>query len=375
MLCTCRPMQWWKRWDSNPRDPTRPAGFKDRCVQPLRHASFRVGRFGAAACFLGERAAAPAICPRPRWRSVKPAGAPRSSHGGLHLSTRKAYFQHISAYIQFFSGHCVSECLAWGALAKEIDMARVRSPNYPAVGLPEAVERVRKLYESQHQTPEEREVVARHLGYGGLNGKSLKLLSALIKYGLLEKADDSGLRVTDLAINILFPENDDRSQSIRAAAFAPDLFSDIRERWPDHPPTDESLRAYLVRRQFSQSAIDDVIQNYRDTIELVTRESSEYGPSATPLEDREMPASQTATPVPSSHEPPFRAGFDGNALEGSFRLTTPEHIDTLVKFLQVNRVMIAPVYRAGDTEYSDDDEGRAAQQRDQEQKEQMRKDD
>ena len=229
-------------------------------------------------------------------------------------------------------------------------MTRVRSPNYPAVGLPEAVERVRKLYELQHQTPEEREIVAQHLGYGGLNGQSLKLLSALIKYRLLEKADNGGLRVSDLAINILFPENDDRSQSIRTAAFAPDLFSDILNRWPDHPPTDESLRGYLVRRQFSRSAIDDVIESYRETIELVTRETPGYDSSTTPSEDREMLLPQTAPPGPRSHEPPFRAGFDGNALEGSFRLTTPEDIDTLVKFLQLNRVMIAPVYVAGDTD-------------------------
>ena len=243
-------------------------------------------------------------------------------------------------------------------------MARLRSPNYPAIGLPEAIDRVRKLHERQHQTPEEREVVAQHLGYGGLNGKSLKLLSALTKYGLLEKVQDGRLRVTDRAIDIIVPEDGDPSQAICDAAFSPDLFSDIRERWPDHPPSDESLRAYLIRRQFAQSAISDVIQNYRETLELVTRKSVGYDASEPPPKDTKMPPPQVDPPARPSLGRPFRAGFDGAALEGSFRLTTPEDVDMLVKFLQLNKIMITPVHGAFDTEYSDDEEGRAAQERD-----------
>ena len=227
-------------------------------------------------------------------------------------------------------------------------MARVRSPNYPAVGLPEAIERIRNLHELQHQTPEEREVVAQHLGYGGLNGQSLKILSALIKFGLLEKTQNGCLRVSDRAINILYPEGDDRSQAIREAAFAPDLFSDIRERWPDRAPTDESLRAYLIRRQFAQSAIDDVIENYRETIEFVTRESEAHDPPASSPEDRNIPTPQVTPSAPSPQGTPFHAGFDGNALEGAFRLTTPEEVDTLVKFLNLNKIMIEPVRGALD---------------------------
>ena len=217
-------------------------------------------------------------------------------------------------------------------------MVRVRSPNYPGIGLPEAIERVRKLYELQHQTPEEREVIAHHFGYSGLHGAALKLLSALIKYGLLEKAQRGGLRVSDLAIDVLFPEGKDGSQAIREAAFAPDLFSDIRERWPDNPPTDASLRAYLIRRQFSQSAIDDVIQNYRETIELVAHKSSGYDPSSAPPEDRKMQDPQVTPPASPPQGSPFRAGFDGICPRGLLsRLTTPREIDTLVKFLRLRQ--------------------------------------
>ena len=244
-------------------------------------------------------------------------------------------------------------------------MARVRSPNYPAIGLPAAIERIEKLHQLQHQTPEEREVVAQHLGYSGLNGKSLKVMSALMKFGLLERVQDGRLRITDLAINIVFPEDEDRGPAVREAAFSPSLFSEIRKRWPDHVPTDESLRAYLIRRQFSQSAIEDVIRNYRQTINLVTQESVEYDSSAQSSEDQEVSPQQTtevtptSAPLPTlpSQGPPFQAGFDGSVLAGAFRLTTPEEIDTLVRFLEINKVMITPVSRAFDTGDMEEDNG------------------
>jgi hypothetical protein len=31
--------EWRRGWDSNPRDPFRPDGFQDRCIQPLCHPS------------------------------------------------------------------------------------------------------------------------------------------------------------------------------------------------------------------------------------------------------------------------------------------------------------------------------------------------
>lgn len=243
-------------------------------------------------------------------------------------------------------------------------MARLRSPNYPAIGLPEAIDRVRKLHERQHQTPEEREVVAQHLGYGGLNGKSLKIVSALTKYGLLEKTQDGRLRVTDRAIDIIAPEDGVPSQAICDAAFSPDLFSDIRERWPDHSPTDESLRAYLIRRQFAQSAISDVIHNYRETSDLVTQVSTGSDASKPPPQETKTSSLRVDPSARPPKETAFHAGFDGTALEGTFRLTTPEDIDTLIKFLKLNKAMITPVRGGFETKYSDDEEGRAAQERD-----------
>ena len=56
-------------------------------------------------------------------------------------------------------------------------MARTRSPNYPYIGLPAAIERVRKIYDKEHRNRMSRDVVAKHLGFGSLNGVSLSVIS------------------------------------------------------------------------------------------------------------------------------------------------------------------------------------------------------
>ena len=235
-------------------------------------------------------------------------------------------------------------------------MARLRSPNYPAIGLPEAINMVRKLHTLQHKTAEPREVIARHLGYGGLNGQSNKVLSALLKYGLLEKEEHGGLRVSDLAINIIFPDGGGQFKAIEDAAFRSSLFSDIREHWPHNPPTDESLRNYLTRRQFAKSAIEDVIQNYRETIEFVTQESAAYAdPSSTSPENPTVSVAQQSPPQAVA---PLNFAITSDAIEVSARLTTAAEVDTLIQMLQINKVMITPVHGSLDTEYTDDEEGR-----------------
>src|SRR6266446_5546494 len=78
-------------------------------------------------------------------------------------------------------------------------MARTRSPQYPAIGLKEAIEKVSAVYRRDYQAPTQRGVIASHMGYNSLNGKSLGVLSAIGKYGLLE-VRGSEYRVSDLAV-------------------------------------------------------------------------------------------------------------------------------------------------------------------------------
>lgn len=152
-----------------------------------------------------------------------------------------------------------------------------RSPNYPALTLREAIERIKQVYAAQHHYPATKEVVAQNLGYGGINGKSLALIGALKRYALLQ-ADGENLRVTDDAISILnLPEdNPERAVALKRAAFASPVFAQLYETYGDKPLADAVLRHDLLKKKFLQKAADEVIRIYRDNLELVTQQTPGY---------------------------------------------------------------------------------------------------
>ena len=168
-------------------------------------------------------------------------------------------------------------------------MARVRSPAYPSLSLPTAVDMIRKVHNVQQSTPEPRDVVMRHMGYSSENGRALKAISALIKYGFLTSSDNNSLRVSDRAISILYPENDeDRNKALSDAANEPALFNDIFERW-DNRPSEESLTAYLIRKGFNTNSVDKVARSFYDTYDLVSGFGDSYDSEEADTEDYNEP--------------------------------------------------------------------------------------
>jgi hypothetical protein len=124
---------------------------------------------------------------------------------------------------------------------------RIRSPNYPALGLPEAVEKVAAIYRNIHTHASSREVVAKAMGYTGLNGASATAVSALHKFGLLEGRGDE-IKVSERAMRIMHPQSQtERTEAIREAAVLPPLFAELRGRFPGRHPNDDLLRNFLLR--------------------------------------------------------------------------------------------------------------------------------
>lgn len=179
-------------------------------------------------------------------------------------------------------------------------MSRVRSPNYPQISLAEAVRRIDQIRSKEGRNAASREVLAKLLGFSGLNGASMGVLSAISKYGLFEDAGSKELKVSDLADAILFPHDpSEKGSALVQAANKPALFAEINEKWPDHPPSDENLRSYLMRRGFSQGALDNAIACYRETMALVTAEVGGYDSTdRSPLREPSspMPADPHSTP-------------------------------------------------------------------------------
>ena len=113
-------------------------------------------------------------------------------------------------------------------------MVKARSPQYPAIGLSEAIEKIEMVYSKDVQNKIPKSVVAKHAGYNSLNGKSLGVLAALSKYGLLEGRGDETY-VSDLALQIIAHQTGDpeRVAAIKEAATRPRLFSEINEKFKD----------------------------------------------------------------------------------------------------------------------------------------------
>jgi hypothetical protein len=146
---------------------------------------------------------------------------------------------------------------------------RTRSPNYPALSLREAIEKVSILYQNQHTHSAPREVAVKSMGYGGLNGASATAISALHKYGLLDRIGDE-VKISERAMRILHPtQPSEKALALKEAADSPELFRELAEKFPGQLPAEEVLRNYLVRRGFAPKALPEVVRGYRETMELV----------------------------------------------------------------------------------------------------------
>jgi len=151
-------------------------------------------------------------------------------------------------------------------------MAKERSPNYPAIGLAQALQLAKQLYEKERRAVVPVDVVATALGYsskdGKLSGNALSRIAALRQYGLVEKAAQGKLRVSERTIDLVLGQPTDTAyaNALRGAALAPSLF---RELAGDHgDASDDALRVHLIRdRGFSSpEAANRVIKSFRDTM-------------------------------------------------------------------------------------------------------------
>lgn len=212
---------------------------------------------------------------------------------------------------------------------------RIRSPNYPAISLPDAVTKVTLLYRSLHTHAAPREVVAKGMGYNTLNGASATAISALHKYGLLDRSGED-IKVSERALRILHPHTpQEKADAIRAAASEPALFAELAERFPGAMPNEDLLRNYLLRKGFAPGAVGPVIAAYRDTSDMVASEGTGYDP-VTSNEVKEMAMLPGAIhEVPKNVPKAFMNQDDGRQIarydfeEGGYvRIVASPEIDT-----------------------------------------------
>ena len=151
-----------------------------------------------------------------------------------------------------------------------VSKQRTRSPNYPAIGLREAVERAGKLYAADGRAGSLLESAVKYFGFNRPHGTAMALVSALRKYGLIEVANNR-VTLTKRAIDILvFPDGDVRkTDAIRAAALAPEIYQDLYNHYSmrGRLSSEQSLKAELeAEMKFNPRAIGDFVRDFKDTL-------------------------------------------------------------------------------------------------------------
>jgi hypothetical protein len=235
---------------------------------------------------------------------------------------------------------------------------RIRSPNYPALSLPVAVGKVQEIYRNLHNHAAPREVAAKAMGYAGLNGASATTISALRKYGLVDRSGED-IKVSERALRILHPHSPaEKSEAIFEAAHSPELFRELAEKFPDKMPNEDLLRNYLVRKGFASAALSSVISAYRETSEMVEHENAGYDsvvvhseeapnmlPSPSPLATAQpIPGAPKLTSFQNDERSIGRYDFEGGAfvrIAASPGLDTETALDMVQTLIELKRKELA----------------------------------
>ena len=239
-------------------------------------------------------------------------------------------------------------------------MSRIRSPNYPAIGVNAAIEKIRLIHRTEGKNAVSREALARALGYGGLNGGSAMVLSALGKYGFLENTKDGEARVSDLSMRILYGEVEERTAAIAEAAYNPNVFRMMNEKWPDQPPSDESMKSFLMKESFTEAAATQVIMFYREILDVakpnraVRASSVDGGQQEKERVSTERTVSRDSldalpAPLPLTDKP-FTLAFDGSVLTGTISIRAVKDINRLMKVLEAQKAAFQAMQEHDDQE-------------------------
>jgi hypothetical protein len=147
-----------------------------------------------------------------------------------------------------------------------------RSPSYPGIGLRDAIEKARVLYEKEGRHPAHMDVITDHWGYKPKTGPGLVSIAALKKFGLLEDVEGNGsrgARLTELALSILLQEEDSPEwrRQVQGAALLPAIHRELWEQFDGRLPSDQNLRRVLVLdRGFTESGVHQFIRQFKSTI-------------------------------------------------------------------------------------------------------------
>ncbi|MFH5804509.1 hypothetical protein [Alienimonas sp. DA493] len=148
--------------------------------------------------------------------------------------------------------------------------ARQRSPNYPSVGLPDAISRATRLYEGVGTAGASPDSAAKLIGYSKNHGTARMTMSALKKFGLVEERNG---RVVPAKLTVdlaNFPPTHPRhGAALRTAALSPTIYRDVYTRYRPHGvlPPDDVLGPELVADSgFLPDKVEGFLADFRGSL-------------------------------------------------------------------------------------------------------------
>src|SRR5437660_373507 len=102
--------------------------------------------------------------------------------------------------------------------------SRMRSPNYPGIGLEDAVGKIEALYKQDKLVASPKDAALQHMGFDKAHGEAGRVLSALKSYGLIEEVEGR-IKLTQRGIAIVVRGAEDplRIAALREAALSPEI--------------------------------------------------------------------------------------------------------------------------------------------------------
>lgn len=188
---------------------------------------------------------------------------------------------------------------------------RKKSPRAPTLALPDALDRVEKVYaeEGRHATPTE--IVAQALGYkSATNGSAAQTIASLRYYGLLERPKEGFLAVSKDYENYKFsPEESQKQALVIGWLRTPAIFSALLEKYDGRLPSDANIRFDLIGLGFLPSGADAYVSVFRRSVEYArfyerASEQSADDPLVLPTTSEPLPGQQPEVATAAQLQPP-----------------------------------------------------------------------
>ena len=150
---------------------------------------------------------------------------------------------------------------------------RTRSPSYPYLALPAALEKAAALWQAEGRHPVAVSLAMQHWGYKEESSTGYSCIAALKKFGLVDHegmGEARQVRLSGLALSILLdkdPGSAERRDALRRAALGPRIHAELWERYGAELPSEQSLKRFLiVERAFNEAAVDELLDEYKQTM-------------------------------------------------------------------------------------------------------------